>query len=127
MKLAFIADPLDSFKIYKDTTFAMMREAVARGHSVHAMEQEDLLWRGGTVYGSARPLALTGKKPNWFRAGDAATTPLQDFDAVIMRKDPPFDMEYLYSTYLLEVAETQGARVFNRPRAIRDWNEKLAI
>ena len=127
MKIAFIVDPLDSFKIYKDTTFAMMREAAARGHALYAMEQEDLLWRGGNVHGNARRLHLTGEKPRWYRAEDAVTTPLQDLDAVLMRKDPPFDMEYLYSTYLLEVAETQGARVFNRPRAIRDWNEKMGI
>jgi glutathione synthase len=127
MKLAFIVDPLDSFKIYKDTTFAMMREAAARGHSLYAMEQEDLLWRKGTVCGHAQLLAVTGKKPRWYHAGDPVFTPLRDFDAVLMRKDPPFDMEYLYSTYLLEVAESQGARVFNRPRAIRDWNEKMGI
>ena len=127
MKLAFIVDPLESFKIYKDTTFAMMREAAGRRHALHVLEQEDLAWRGGTVYGNARLLALTGEKPGWFRTGDAQAVPLQDFDAVLMRKDPPFDMEYLYSTYLLEMAETQGARVFNRARAIRDWNEKLGI
>ncbi|HKA43152.1 MAG TPA: glutathione synthase [Burkholderiales bacterium] len=127
MKLAFIVDPLDSFKIYKDTTFAMMREAAARGHALYAMEQEDLLWRQGTVWGTVRPLELTGKKPIWYQAGEPVSTPLKDFDAVLMRKDPPVDMEYVVSTYLLEIAEAQGARVFNRPRAIRDWNEKLGI
>ena len=127
MKLAFIADPLDSFKIYKDTTFAIMREAAARGHALYAMEQEDLTWRGGTVYGNARRLHLTGEKPRWYRAEEAATVALQDFDAVLMRKDPPFDMEYVYSTYLLELAEANGAKVFNRPRAIRDWNDKMGI
>jgi glutathione synthase len=127
MKLAFIVDPLESFKIYKDTTFAMMREAAGRGHALHVLEPEDLAWRGGTVFGSARPLTLTGEKPRWFRTADAQAVPLQDFDAVLMRKDPPFDLEYLYSTYLLEMAEARGARVFNRARAIRDWNEKLGI
>ena len=127
MKLAFVVDPLDSFKIYKDTTFAMMREAQARGHALYAMEQEDLAWRGGIVHGNARRIHLTGKKPAWYRADKPAMTPLRSFDAVLMRKDPPFDMEYVYSTYLLELAETQGARVFNRPRAIRDFNEKMAI
>ena len=125
MKLAFVVDPLDSFKIYKDTTFAIMREAAARGHKLFVMEQEDLALRRGTVYGSASRLHLTGKKPRWYRRENAAAMPLKDFDAVLMRKDPPFDMEYVYSTYLLELAEAQGARVFNRPRAIRDWNEKL--
>jgi glutathione synthase len=127
MKLAFVVDPLDSFKIYKDTTFAIMREAAARRHELYALEQEDLAWSGGSVHGNARRIHLTGEKPGWYRAEGPKTTPLRDFDAVLMRKDPPFDMEYIYSTYLLELAESQGARVFNRPRAIRDWNEKMAI
>ena len=125
MKLAFVADPLDSFKIYKDTTFAIMREAAARGHALYALEQEDLALRGGAVEGRAQRLHLTGEKPRWYRTEEAATASLASFDAVLMRKDPPFDMEYVYSTYLLELAEAQGARVFNRPRAIRDWNEKM--
>ena len=127
MKIAFIVDPLDSLKIHKDTTFAIMREAAARGHELYVMRQEDLLWRDGVVSGNACGLQLTGDKAQWYRRGDAAETPLQGFDAVLMRKDPPFDMEYVYSTYLLELAEAQGARVFNRPRAIRDYNEKIAI
>ncbi|MBX9811929.1 MAG: glutathione synthase [Burkholderiales bacterium] len=127
MKIAFIVDPLDSLKIHKDTTFAIMREAAARGHELYVMRQEDLLWRDGVVSGNACGLQLTGDKAQWYRRGDAAETPLQGFDAVLMRKDPPFDMEYVYSTYLLELAEAQGARVFNRPRAIRDYNEKMAI
>ena len=127
MKLAFVADPLDSFKIHKDTTFAIMREAAARGYALYALEQEDLTWRGGIVQGDARRIHLTGEKPGWYRSEGRATAPLRDFDAVLMRKDPPFDMEYVYSTYLLELAEAQGARVFNRPRAIRDWNEKMAV
>jgi glutathione synthase len=127
VKLAFVADPLDSFKIYKDTTFAMMREAAARGYALYALEQEDLTWRGGIVQGDARRIHLTGVKPGWYRSEGRATAPLRDFDAVLMRKDPPFDMEYVYSTYLLELAELQGARVFNRPRGIRDWNEKMAV
>jgi len=127
MKLAFVVDPLDSFKIHKDTTFAIMREAARRRHALYVMEQDDLSWRGGTVYGDATRLHLTGRKPRWYRLEKAAATALKDFDAVLMRKDPPFDMEYVYSTYLLELAEAQGARVFNRPRAIRDWNEKMGI
>ncbi len=127
MKLALVVDPLDSFKIYKDTTFAIMREAAARGHALYALEQEDLAWRGGTVQGNARQIHLTGEKPRWYRAEEPAAVALRDFDAVLMRKDPPFDMEYVYSTYLLELAESQGARVFNRPRGIRDWNEKMAV
>ena len=127
MKLAFVVDPLDGFKIHKDTSFAIMREAQARGHTLYALQQEDLAWRGGKVLGNARKLQLTGEKPRWYRAEDPATTPLAEFDAVLMRKDPPFDMEYVYSTYLLELAEAAGAKVFNRPRAIRDWNEKMGV
>jgi len=127
LKLAFIVDPLDSFKIAKDTTFAIMREAAARGHELFAMQQEDLSWRDSVVYGDARRVELTGDYPRWYRAQEPARMPLGDFGAVLMRKDPPFDMEYVYSTYLLELAESQGARVFNRPRAIRDWNEKMGI
>jgi glutathione synthase len=127
MKIAFVVDPLDSFKIYKDTTFAIMREAAARGHELYVLQQDDLLWRDGEVSGCARRMHLTGINEPWYRVEEGVETPLQRFDAVLMRKDPPFDMEYVYSTYLLELEEAQGARVFNRPRAIRDHNEKLAI
>ena len=127
MKLAFIVDPLDEFKIYKDTSFAMMREAAARGCALYTLQQQDIFWRKHRVSGNAARLHLTGEKETWYRSDSAAETDLAQFDAVIMRKDPPFDMEYVYSTYLLEAAELQGARVFNRPRAIRDHNEKMAI
>ena len=127
MKLAFVLDPLDSLKTYKDTSFAMMREAANRGHRLYSLMQEDLIWRPGSVTGFARELTLTDDKYAWYEASEAQETPLNAFDAVIMRKDPPFDMEYVYSTYLLELAEASGARVFNSPRAIRDNNEKMAI
>ena len=127
MKLAFIVDPLDEFKLEKDTTYAIMREAAARGHELHAMQQDDLAWHKHVVTGRASRLHLTGEQPAWYRLDSAAETPLEQFDAVLMRKDPPFDMEYVYSTYLLEIAEGRGAKVFNRPRAIRDHNEKMAI
>jgi glutathione synthase len=127
MKLAFILDPLDSLKTYKDTSVAMMREAAKRDHRLYALMQEDLIWRPGKVTGAARALSLTSDKYAWYAAEDPVETPLSAFDAVIMRKDPPFDMEYVYSTYLLELAEAEGARVFNSPQAIRDHNEKMAI
>jgi len=127
MKIAFVVDPLDDFKIYKDSTYAMMREAAARGHELHVLEQHDLVWQDGAVSGRVRRLHLTSDKQVWYRAENPRSIPLKDFDAVLMRKDPPFDMEYVYSTYLLELAQTQGARVFNDPRAIRDCNEKMAI
>jgi glutathione synthase len=127
MKIAFIADPLESFKIYKDSTYAMMREADDRRYELFSLQQEDLAWHNGLVSGCARRLHLTDDKQTWFRLEAPGAIPLKDFDAVIMRKDPPFDMEYVYSTYLLELAQSQGARVFNDPRAIRDSNEKFAI
>ncbi len=127
MRIAFLIDPPGSFKIYKDSTYAMMREAATRGHELHVFQQEQLVWRDGKVSAATQRLHLTGDKNAWFRLDDAQNTALKDFDAVLMRKDPPFDMEYVYSTYLLELAQQQGARVFNDPRAIRDCNEKMTI
>ena len=127
MDIAFIVDPLDTLKAYKDSSIAMMRAAASRGHSIHALEQIDLVWRGGRVTANAVPLTIHADNTHWHDAGTAAVTPLDEFDAVLMRKDPPFDLEYVYTTYLLELAEAAGARIYNRPRAIRDNNEKLAI
>ncbi|SFC60926.1 glutathione synthase [Massilia yuzhufengensis] len=127
MKIAFLADPLSTFKIYKDSTFAMMREAAKRGHRIYAFEQRDMVLEEGVVTAEVTPITLTGDAEEWYRADAPEILKLSAFDAVIERKDPPFDMEYVYGTYLLELAERQGARVFNRPGAIRDHNEKLSI
>ncbi|SDZ05530.1 glutathione synthase [Nitrosomonas sp. Nm33] len=130
MKLAFILDQLDSIKIDKDSSFAMMREAVGRDHQLFVMQQGDIVWRDKLVTGFSRKLTLTNqkdRKSRWYQEGLSEAIPLQEFDVVLMRKDPPFDMEYVYSTYLLELAEQQGAFVVNSPRSIRDHNEKLAI
>ena len=127
MKIAFLADPLDSFKIYKDTTFAMMSEAARRGHSIYAFQQSDLALEGGKVVANVTRITLTGDADAWYRAEAPVARQLSQLDAVILRKDPPFDMEYVYTTYLLELAEAHGARIFNRPGAVRDHNEKLAI
>ena len=128
MNLLFVADPLDSFKIYKDTTFSMMREAQRRGHQVLACGQSDISWvQGGVVQAKVQAITLTGEKPAWFRIYSESRVPLQDFGAIVMRKDPPFDSEYFYATHLLSQAEREGARVFNRPAALRDHPEKLAI
>ena len=132
MHLLVVADPIESFKIYKDSTFAMMREAQRRGHRLSVCEPKDLAWQSGqNVIGYVRDIVLTGEQENWFEAQQQAPherpQPLKDFDAVLMRKDPPFDSEYFYATHLLEQAEREGARVFNRPRALRDHPEKLAI
>jgi glutathione synthase len=132
MKLLFIADPLSTFKIYKDTTFAMMREAQKRGHTLSVCEPKDIMWqRGGTVTAFVRDITLTGEAEVWFTAKQQAPherpQAIKDFDAVVMRKDPPFDSEFFYATHMLEQAEREGARVFNKPRALRDHPEKLAI
>jgi glutathione synthase len=127
MDVAFIVDPLDELKAYKDSSVAMMRALVRRGHRVHAMLQTDLAWTAGTTDGRASELELRDDDHDWYRALEPRRRRLAEFDAVIMRKDPPFDLEYVYSTYLLERAEAEGARVFNAPRAIRDHNEKMAI
>ena len=127
MKILFIADPLDSFKIYKDSTYAMMVEAAKRGHELFFSLQEDLMWKGGRVVAACRRLTLTGGKDPWYRVEDPEETRLAGFGAVLMRKDPPFDVEYVASTWLLELAQAEGAKVFNDPRAVRDHSEKLAI
>ena len=127
MKIAFIVDPLDEFKTYKDSTYAMMREAAARSHELYVMQQQDMMWRDSVVIARAQLLTLSNQLDPWYRVNDSEEIALKDFDAILMRKDPPFDMEYLYSTYLLGLAQEQGARVFNDARAIRDCNEKLTI
>ena len=128
--LLFVADALESFKIYKDTTFTMMREAQRRGHQLFACEPRDLRWESdGGVRARVRAIELTGQDSPWFvpRATDLQDRAVHEFDAVVMRKDPPFDSEYFYSTHLLEQAEREGARVFNSPRALRDHPEKLSL
>jgi len=132
MNLAFVLDHLDSIRTYTDSSFAMMRDAAARGHRLFALQQGGLAWNGECAVGHARALDLAGtgeavEGNSWYRASDPVETPLHEFDAVLMRKDPPFDMEYVYSTYLLELAQDRGAWVINDPRAVRDHNEKLAI
>ncbi len=128
MKLLFVADSLEAFKPYKDTTFAMMREAARRGHALFACEPRHLVWeRGERVQARLREITLTGDLHDWFSERAAPTHALADLDAVLMRKDPPFDSEYFYATHLLQQAEREGARVFNKPAALRDHPEKLAI
>ena len=132
MKLLFVADPLEGFKTYKDSTFAMMREAAARGHELLACGPQDIMWqRGGRVTAYVREITLTGDAHDWFvskqQAPHELPVALADIGAVIMRKDPPFDSEYFYATHLLQQAEREGARVFNKPAALRDHPEKLAI
>ena len=125
MRFAFIIDPLEQIKPYKDSSFAMMQESVTRGYEIYAIMQEDIVLLEGKVLALARELSLTGDDKDWCKAGELELFELNTFDAVLLRKDPPFDVEYLYSTYLLELAQAKGAKVFNDPRAVRDHNEKL--
>ena len=128
MKFLFVADPLEGFQTVKDTTFAMMREAARRGHALLACEAADLMWQSGSrVTARARDIVLTANATPWFTQRGTPSVALADVDAVVMRADPPFDSEYFYATHLLEQAEREGARVFNRPAALRDHPEKLAI
>ena len=128
MNILFVADPLESFKTYKDTTFSMMRELQQRGHAIAATEPRHMGWRsGGTVNATVRRIRLTGDPHDWFSVTGEAVESLKDFDAVVMRKDPPFDSEFFYCTHLLEQAQREGARVFNRPSALREHPEKLAL
>ena len=128
MNLLFVADPLESFKTYKDTTFAMMREAQKRGHTLTACEPQDIRWlHGEGVTAQVRDIRLTGAADDWFEVSGTRRVALKDFDAIVMRKDPPFDSEYFYATHLLGQAEREGVRVFNSPAALRDHPEKLAI
>ena len=132
MEILFVADPLESFKIYKDTTFAMMREVQRRGHTVSACRPQDIMWQqGGVVTAFVRDITLTGDPVHWFTAKQSHPNErpqaIKDFGCVVMRKDPPFDSEFFYATHLLEQAEREGAKVFNKPRALRDHPEKLAI
>ena len=127
MQIAFILDPLEGLKAYKDSSIAMMREAARRGHAVWTIQREALAWRDGAVVASALAIEPRADDQDWYVAGEQRVQPLSAFDAVLMRQDPPFDFEYVTATWLLERAVQAGARVFNDPRAIRDHSEKLAI
>ena len=127
MRLAFVVDPLASLRAYKDSSVAMMREAWRRGHEVHALEAGAMFVRDGRVGARTLRLELFADDHAWYRAGDPHEAALSGFDAVLMRKDPPFDQQYYYATLLLDRVVAEGGRVVNDPRALRDWNEKTAI
>ncbi len=130
MRILIILDPLQHIQTYKDSTFAMMAEAIGRDHRIFVCQQHELSLARERTMARSRELQLldpTGKAPSWYALGEETDEPVAAFDATLMRKDPPFDMEYVYSTYLLEHAMREGARVYNDPRAIRDHNEKLSI
>ena len=127
VSVLFVLDPLDELKEPKDSSIAMMREMARRGHRIWTCEIGGLAWRDGVVQAVATRLDIVPQGAQWFTRLETARRPLEHFDVVLMRKDPPFDFEYLVATYLLEAAVRRGARVFNDPRALRDHNEKFAI
>ena len=126
MRIAVILDPLDSLKPYKDTSLAIMREAASRGHELFVALQSDLFLRQEQVRLRVQSLQFS-EGASWYQLGDTLEQSPKEFNAVLMRKDPPFDNEFLYSTYLLDLAVQQGARVLNNPASVRDWNEKLSV
>ncbi|HWJ04230.1 MAG TPA: glutathione synthase [Steroidobacteraceae bacterium] len=125
IRLAVVMDPIEHIKPKKDTTLAMLLAARQRGWELHYLELGDLWLRDGVAMGRARPLEVREHDTDWFTHGEPVVSRLGDFDVVLMRKDPPFDTEYIYSTYILERAELQGALVVNRPQGLRDMNEKV--
>ncbi|KPC50123.1 glutathione synthase [Amantichitinum ursilacus] len=129
MRLLVIADPVVGFKIHKDSTYVMLREAARRGWELWVTQAHDLRVYNGVVEAAAQKLTFTDTQEYkiWFELEPHLQQPLKDFGAVLMRKDPPFDAQYLYATHLLSLAEAQGARVFNPGQTLRDYNEKLAI
>ena len=127
MDFLFIADPLESFKIQKDSTLAMMRVAQEAGHRLWFCQSRNVLWRDDFVVADCQALAIKPSSTNWYELGDIESRALKSFSAVLMRTDPPFDIEYLNTTWLLSAAVRQGAKVFNEPSAVRDHSEKLSI
>jgi glutathione synthase len=125
VRLVVVMDPIETINPAKDSTLAILLAAQARGWEIYYAEQHDLYLRDGVAWANLAPLELFDDLRTWFTRGTAVTSRLGDFDAVLMRKDPPFDMEYIYSTYILDRAQEQGAKVFNRPRGLRDMNEKV--
>ena len=127
MDFLFIADPLESFKIQKDSTLAMMRAAQEAGHRLWFCQSRNVLWRDDLVVADCQSLVIKPSSTNWYELGDIESRALKSFSAVLMRTDPPFDIEYLNTTWLLSAAVRQGAKVFNEPSAVRDHSEKLSI
>jgi glutathione synthase len=125
VRLAVVMDPIDRIKYAKDTTLALLLAAQARGWSLSYLEQRDLRLRDGVAEGNARPLTVRADPASWFTLGTAVVEPLKAFDVVLMRKDPPFDVEFVYTSYILERAEVDGVLVVNRARGLRDMNEKV--
>ena len=124
MQLGVVMDPIEAITPKKDSTLAMMLEASRRGATIHYLEQRDLRLVRGEAFGRSRIVSVKDSLDDWFEFGGSADVPLGDLDVILMRKDPPFDMEYIHTTYILERAEQGGALVVNKPQSLRDMNEK---
>lgn len=124
-RIGIVMDPISAINVKKDSSFAMLLAAQAKNWSLFYMEQQDLFLHQGVVSASMKPLHVTDNTEQWFELGESPTEALTDLDVILMRKDPPFDMEYIYSTYLLEQAQAAGVLVVNNPQSLRDANEKL--
>ena len=127
LKTGVVMDPISGIKTYKDSTFAMLLEAQRRGHELWYMEPSGLTMRDGTALGHMNPLSVRDDRKDWFTLGESRNLELSTLDILLMRKDPPFDMDYVYTTYVLDLAEKAGVTVVNRPQALRDANEKCFI
>ena len=125
IKLGIVMDPIADINIKKDTSFAMLLEAQRRGYEIHYMEMNDLYLRGGVASARTRLLTVEQNYDGWYQFGSEQEIPLADLNVILMRKDPPFDTEFIYATYILERAEEQGTLVVNKPQSLRDCNEKL--
>lgn len=124
-KLGIVMDAIESIKPYKDSSFAMLLEAQRRSWNIYYMQSQDLYMEDGVSYADCHKLQVTDVNENYYQLGDIQAVRLSDLDVILMRKDPPFDLEYIYSTYLLEQAEEKGTLVVNKTRSLRDCNEKL--
>ncbi|MFT6987912.1 MAG: glutathione synthase, partial [Psychromonas sp.] len=125
IKIGIVMDPIKDIKIHKDASFAMLLEAQSRGWELYYLEMQDLSLENGRCFASSKKLTVQRDANNFYQLEDAVDHPLSDLDAVLMRKDPPFDTEYIYATYLLERAEQEGCLIVNKPQSLRDANEKL--
>ena len=127
LRVGVVMDPIAQINPKKDSTLAMLLAAQARGWEIHTLELGDLWLRDGEAWGRARPVSVRADLHDWYTHGEAAAQPLGTFDVLLMRKDPPFDTEYIYATYILERAEDQGALVVNRPRGLRDKSQNMRV
>jgi glutathione synthase len=127
MKTGVVMDPIEGIKAYKDSTFAMLLESQRRGHALFYMEPGDLFAKDGRVFAGMQQLEVRDNTTDWFSLTPLGTRPLDELNVVLMRRDPPFDMDYIYTTYMLELAEKAGTLIINRPQSLRDANEKFFI